>query len=47
MITMDSDNELQRADQKAAYLNQVVKYLEQVLRSINNRTFLIKHAIEW
>ena len=44
---MDSDNELQRADQKAAYLNQVVKYLEQVLRSINNRTFLIKNAIEW
>ena len=46
-IYMDSDNELQRADQKAAYLNQVVKYLEQVLRSINNRTFLIKNAIEW
>ena len=46
-IYMDSDEELQRADQKAAYLNQVVKYLEQVLRSINNRTFLIKNAIEW
>ena len=39
--------DLQKADQKAAYLNQVVKYLEQVLRSINNRTFLIKNAIEW
>ena len=36
-----------QSDQKAAYLNQVVKYLEQVLRSINNRTFLIKNAIEW
>ena len=46
-IYMDSDDELQRADQKTAYLNQVVKYLEQVLRSINNRTFLIKNAIEW
>ena len=34
-------------DQKVAYLNTVVKYLEQVLRSINNRTFLIKNAIEW
>ena len=44
---MDSDPDLQRADQKAAYLNQIVKYLEQVLRSINNRTFLIKNAIEW
>jgi hypothetical protein len=46
-IYMDSDEDLQRADQKTAYLNQVVKYLEQVLRSINNRTFLIKNAIEW
>ena len=39
--------DLQRADQKVAYQNQIVKYLEQVLRSINNRTFLIKNAIEW
>ena len=30
-IYMDSDVDLQKADQKAAYLNQVVKYLEQVL----------------
>ena len=45
-IYMDSDPELQKADQKVAYLNQIVKYLEQVLRSINNRTFLIKNAIE-
>ena len=46
-IYMDSDVDLQKADQKTVYLNQVVKYLEQVLRSINNRTFLIKNAIEW
>ena len=46
-IYMDSDDELQKADQKAAYLKQVVNYLEQVLRRINNRTFLIKNAIEW
>ena len=46
-IYMDSDSDLQRADQKVAYQNQIVKYLEQVLRSINNRTFLIKNAIEW
>ena len=46
-IYMDSDDELQKADQKAAYLKQVVTYLEQVLRGVNNRTFLIKNAIEW
>ena len=46
-IYIDSDEDIQRADQKSAYLKQVVTYLEQVLRSINNRTFLIKNAIEW
>ena len=46
-IYIDSDPELQRADQKVAYLNQIVKYLEQILRGINNRSFLIKNAIEW
>ena len=46
-IYMDSDDELQRADQKTAYLKQVVSYLEQVLRSINARNFIIKNAIEW
>jgi len=46
-IYMDSDEELQRADQKEAYLKQVVNYLEQVLRSINTRNFIIKNAIEW
>ena len=46
-IYINSDPEIQRADQKVAYLNQVVKYLEQILRTINNRTFLIKNMIEW
>ena len=46
-IYMDSDEELQKADQKEAYLKQVVSYLEQLLRSINSRTFTIKNAIDW
>ena len=46
-IYMDSDEELQRADQKEAYLKQVVSYLEQLLRSINSRNFIIKNAIDW
>ncbi len=28
-------------------VNTVVKYLEQILRGLNNRTFLIKNMIEW
>ena len=46
-IYMESDEELQKADQKEAYLRQVVNYLEQVLRSINSRNFVIKNAIDW
>ena len=46
-IYMDSDEELQKADQKEAYLRQVVNYLEQLLRSINTRNFIIKNAIDW
>ena len=45
-IYMDSDEELQKADQKEAYLRQVVNYLEQLLRSINSRNFVIKNAID-
>ena len=46
-IYINSDDEMQRADQKVAYLNTVAKYLEQILRGLNNRTFLIKNMIEW
>ena len=46
-IYIDSDEDIQKADQKVAYLNTVAKYLEQILRSINSRTFLIKNMIEW
>ena len=46
-IYMDSDEEIQKADQKEAYLRQVVNYLEQLLRSINSRNFVIKNAIDW
>ena len=46
-IYMDSDEELQKADQKEVYLRQVVNYLEQLLRSINSRNFIIKNAIDW
>ena len=46
-IYIDSDKDIQKADQKVAYLNTIVKYLEQILRGLNNRTFLIKNMIEW
>jgi hypothetical protein len=46
-IYLDSDEELQKANHKEAYLKLVVSYLEQVLRSINTRNFIIKNAIDW
>ena len=39
-IYIYTDPDLQKADQKVAYLNQIVKYLEQVLRSINNLSLI-------
>ena len=42
---MDSDDELQKID-RVRISKTSRTYLEQVLRSINNRTFLIKNAIE-
>tara|TARA_S200000501_G_scaffold370630_1_gene412150 strand:- start:271 stop:699 length:429 start_codon:yes stop_codon:yes gene_type:complete len=44
---LESDKELIELEQKIAYNKTIVNYLEQILRSLNNRTFQIKNAIEW
>ena len=42
-----SDSEVVKLEQKIAYLQTIVNYLEKTLRIISNRTFQIKNAIEW
>ncbi len=44
---LESDKDLIELQHKINYNKTIVTYLEQVLRSINNRTFTIKNAIEW
>jgi hypothetical protein len=44
---VDSDDEMIKLLTKIAYQEEVVSILEDILKSINNRGFHIKSAIDW
>ena len=44
---LDADIELQRSKQKVDYLETVVDFLDKTIRTISNRGFTIKNAIDW
>ena len=44
---LDADVELQRSKQKVDYLETVVDFLDRTIRTISNRGFTIKNAIDW
>ena len=44
---MDADPRLNAADLKIKYYDVELKFLEEVIKTISNRTFQIKNAIEW
>ena len=44
---MDSDEELSRIHLKTAYQDSMLRYLEDIIKSIHNRTYQIKNAIEF
>ncbi len=48
-ITMfiEADTDIQKCQYKIEYIDQVLFFLDGVLRMINNRTYHIKNAIEW
>jgi len=48
-ITMfiEADEDIGKLKYKIEYIDQVVFFLDSVLRMINNRTYHIKNAIEW
>ena len=48
-ITMfiDADEDIGKLQFKIDYIEQVLFFLDSVLRMINNRTYHIKNAIEW
>lgn len=44
---LQCDNELITLQDKVEYFKTVISHLEQILRSINSRTWDIKTAVEW
>lgn len=46
-IYLDSDEELIELKNKLEYYKNILTYLEGILKSLNNRGFQIKNAIDW
>ena len=44
---IDGDEEVRKLQYKIDYIEQVIFFLDGVLRQINGRNFQIKNAIEW
>jgi hypothetical protein len=44
---MDADERLNAVDLKIKYYDTMLKYLEEIIKCISNRTYQIKNAIEW
>jgi hypothetical protein len=47
LMFIDADDDITKLQFKIDYLEQVLFFLDGVLRMINNRTYHIKNAIEW
>ena len=44
---LDDDEKLNKADLKIRYYDVELKFLEEIIKTVANRTFQIKNAIEW
>ena len=44
---IEADEEIRELKGKVEYYETVVEYLQEVVKSISNRSFQIKNAIEW
>ena len=44
---MEADEKLSKVDLKIRYYDATLKFLEEIIRTISNRTYQIKNAIEW
>ena len=44
---MEADNRVSEAELKVRYYDVMLKFLEEIIKVISNRTFQIKNAIEW
>jgi hypothetical protein len=46
-VYITSDEEVINAENKIGYLETVIDYIKGVIKSVDNRGFDIKHAIDW
>ena len=44
---LDADDKLTTIDLKIRYYDVMLKFLEEVIKTISNRTYQIKNAIDW
>ena len=44
---MEADERLLKLDLKIKYYDVMLKFLEEIIKTVSNRTFQIKNAIEW
>ena len=44
---MDADEKLNNISMKIRYYDVMLRFLEDIIKTISNRTFQIKNAIEW
>ncbi len=44
---MEADNRVSEAELKVKYYDVMLKFLEEIIKTVSNRTFQIKNAIEW
>ena len=44
---LDADERLTKIDLKIRYYDATLKFLEEIIKTVSNRTYQIKNAIEW
>jgi len=44
---LDADEKLTTIDLKIRYYDATLKFLEEIIRNVSNRTYQIKNSIEW
>jgi len=44
---LEADEKLTQLDLKIRYYDATLKFLEEIIKTVANRTFQIKNAIEW
>ena len=46
-LYLDADEKLKNLSLKREYYDMMLRYTEEILKQISNRTYQIKNAIEW